>query len=265
MREFGLQLFSVRDKLTTECEVKETFMALSKMGYTTAQTAGTYDFISAEKFKEYADAAGIEMCGTHYSYDLIKNDIEGTVKYHNTIGAKIIGVGGAPSMAVYATKESLLAFIDEYNKLAEIYAARGFKLSFHNHATEGIKLDGKCVFEYMIENFSENVTFCFDTYWAQHAGLDVVHTIERLSGRLDILHLKDMEAFVSYELLGGRKLHAPRYVEVGRGNLDFKRICEAAERAGTKYFIVEDEYYSTGNSLDSVKMSADYIKENLIK
>ena len=47
MKEFGLQLYSVRDHMSTdENGVKEAFLELAKMGYTHAQTAGPYDFIS---------------------------------------------------------------------------------------------------------------------------------------------------------------------------------------------------------------------------
>ena len=264
MKEFGLQLFSIRDRLKDAEGAREAFFAIRDMGYTQVQTAGTYDTILAEDFAKYAREAGLYVCGTHYSYDKIKNDIEGTIAYHNLLGTKIIGVGGASSMDVFASRENLLAFIKEYNELAEIYAKRGFKLSYHNHATEGIRLDGKPAFEYMIEGFSENVTFCFDTYWAQVAGFDVVHTLERLTGIVEILHLKDFRAFYEYKLEGGRLLHAPNMIEVGQGNLDFPRIVKAAEAAGCKYFIVEDEFYSNGDSMDSVKTSANYIKSSLI-
>lgn len=265
MKKFGLQLFSIRDRLTTPEGTREAFKNIAKMGYTEVQTAGTYDYIKPEDFAAYASEAGLYVCGTHYSYDKIKNDIEGTVRYHNTLGTKIIGVGGASSMEVFKSKENLLSFIDEFNGLAEIYAKHGFKLSYHNHATEGIKIDGKPVLEYMIEGFSKNVTFCLDTYWAQIGGFDVVHTIERLNGRIDILHLKDFRAFHEYKLADGKILHGPDMIEVGEGNLDFPRIVKAAEAAGCKYFIVEDEHYSTGDSMESVNISASYIKNKLLE
>ena len=94
MKEFGLQLYSIRDHFTTEESTKEAFAKMAEMGYTTAQTAGVYAYISPEKFSEYAKEYGIDLFATHYDYELIKNDVEGTVKYHKTIGAKYIGIGG---------------------------------------------------------------------------------------------------------------------------------------------------------------------------
>lgn len=265
MKKFGLQLFSIRDRLTNEEDLKDAFIKIAKMGYTSVQTAGTYPGIAPEKFAEHLKNAGLEVCGTHYSYDLIKNNVEETVKYHNLLGTKYIGVGGAPSMDVFKSKENLLAFIKEFNEIAEIYAKYGFTMTYHNHATEGIKLDGKATYDYMIEGFSDKVEFCFDTYWAQMSGFNITDYIKRLSGRLPILHLKDFQAMVEYKLDGGKIMHAPRFVEVGNGNLDFKSIINASEKAGTEYFIVEDEYYSTGSSLESVETSANYIKKELLE
>lgn len=263
MKEFGLQLYSIRDYFTTEENTRESFRKLSEMGYTTAQTAGTYDYISAEKFSEYAKEFGIRTFSTHYDYSRIKNDIEGTVKYHKIIGADYVGIGGMPG--IYEKKEKILEFIEEFNSLSKIYAKHGLKLTYHNHSAEFTKVEGKRVFDYLIEGFDkDNISFCLDTYWAQYAGIDVCGLIERLKGRVDIIHLKDMTPLVPFELKDGTVLRAPRMIEVGSGNMDFKRIIEYGERAGTKYFIVEDEFYTTGDSMESVEISANYIKANLL-
>ena len=265
MKEFGLQLYSIRDYFTTEESTRNAFLQMAEMGYTQAQTAGTYDYISAEKFKQYADEAGIDLFSTHYDYGRIKNDIEGTVKYHKTIGAKYVGVGGVDH-ANFASVDAINAFIDEFNSLAAIYASYGFKLTYHNHSREFQKIDGKPAYYYLMEGFDkDNISFCLDTYWAQYAGIDVCALIEELNGRVDIIHLKDMTPWIPFALADGNTLYAPRLIEVGEGVMNFKRIIETAERAGSKYFIVEDEYYTTGNSMESVAVSAKNIKETLLE
>lgn len=266
MNKFGIQLFSVRDHFKSEEGVKEAFSALSKMGYTSIHTAGTYDFISPEKFREYADAFGIEICGTHYDYNRILNDVEGTVAYHNALGTKTIGIGGMP-MDVRGTREKVEIFIEQFNKYAKIYAKYGFKLSYHNHSFEFVKFDdGRTIFDLLIEKLDpENTSFVLDTYWVQHGGCDVRKMIERLKGRIDILHLKDMEANVLYTLADGKTLSAPAIVEIGAGNINFEDIIPLAEECGVKYFVAEDDRCVEGRSLEMAKRSADYIKKNFIK
>ena len=265
MKQYGLQLFSIRDYFTTEENTRQSFLKMAEMGYKTAQTAGTYDYISPELFRRYADEAGIKLVATHYDYNRMLNDIEGTVKYHKTIGAEYIGVGGIDHSRT-TTVEGIKGVIDEFNALAKEYAKYGFKLTYHNHAAEFVKVEGKTVFDYYIEGFDpENISFCLDVYWAQFGGADVRGLIEDLAGRVDIIHLKDMKANVIYDLGDGKTFKGPRYTEVGTGNMDFKRIIAAGEKSGCKHFIVEDEFYSTGNSMDSIKMSAEYINANLLE
>ncbi len=262
MKKFGLQLWSIRDSFTNEEDTRDAFRKISEMGYTSAQTAGTYDYIAPEKFAEYAHQYGIELFSTHYDYEKIKNDIEGTVKYHNAIGAKYIGIGGAHIF----TREQLDEFIGDYNRLARIYADYGFKLTYHNHSREFGKLDGKVIFDRLIDEIdAENFSFCLDTYWAQYSGINVCGLIERLAGRVDIIHLKDMTPWVPFELKDGSIHYAPEMIEVGEGNMDFASIIKTAEKSGTKHFIVEDEFYSTGDPMESVKISADNIKKKFIE
>lgn len=265
MKEFGLQLYSVRDHMTTEEDVKEAFIELGKMGYTNAQTAGTYDFISPEKFAQYAHDAGISICGTHYNWERILNDVEGTVAYHKALGTTNVGIGGMPGYARESV-EALNAFIYEFNTAATKYAKYGMKLTYHNHSFEFRRLeDGRTLFDHLIEKFDkENVTFVLDTYWLQHGGMDIREMIERLKGRVDILHIKDMEACRNITI-GGCQVAVPYITEIGSGNLNFKSIIPLAEACGVKYFVVEDDRAVDVGSYDAVKKSADYIIENLLE
>ena len=49
------------------------------------------------------------------------------------------------------------------------------------------------------------------------------------------------------------------FTEIGQGNLHWPLILEAAEKAGVKYYVVEQDT-CPGDSLDSMKLSADYLK-----
>jgi sugar phosphate isomerase/epimerase len=250
--------------MTDEAGVKEAFLKLAEMGYTVGQTAGTYDFISPEKYAQYAREAGIEICGTHYSWERIRNDIEGTVAYHKALGTTNVGIGGMPGDA-RGSVESLNAFINEFNSLAAKYAEYGMKLTYHNHSFEFKKLeDGRTLFDHLVEKFDKkNVTFVLDTYWLQHGGMDIRETIEKLAGRVDILHIKDMEACRDVRI-GDHTVSVPYITEIGAGNINFKSIISLAERCGVKHFVVEDDRAVDVGSYDAVKRSADYIKANLL-
>lgn len=266
MKEYGLQLYTIRDHFQTEEDIKEAFLEMKKYGYSHGQTAGTYDFISPEKFAQYAKDAGITICGTHYNWDRIKNDVEGTVAYHKALGTTNVGIGAMPA-AAFESLETLKAFIKEFNEAAAKYAKYGMKLTYHNHSFEFMKFEGKTIFDYLIEGFDkDNISFVLDTYWVQHGGADVRAMIERLAGRIDILHLKDMEAWHPYLSKDGELVvKAPAIIEVGKGNINFKDIIPLAEKCGVKYFVVEDDRAVTVGSYEAIKTAADYINANLLE
>ncbi len=265
MKEFGLQLYSVRDHMESEEQIKDCFSELAKMGYTHVQTAGTYNFISPEKFGQYAREAGLEICGTHYDWDRIKNDIEGTVAYHRALGTTNIGIGGMHILGRMNMNE-LNDFINDFNTLAAEYAKHGMKLTYHHHAFEFKRYeDGKTVFDNLVERLDKkNISFVLDTYWLQYGGKDIRETIEKLSGRVDILHIKDMGAHKVLKLEDGSYIGVPHITEIGSGNINFKSVIKTAEACGIKYIVVEDDRASITGSYNAVRKSADYIKANLM-
>jgi sugar phosphate isomerase/epimerase len=267
MKEFGLQLYSIDNHFTCEEDTRESFRIMKECGYTHAQTAGTYDYISPEKFRALADEYGIKLMGTHYEWDLICNDVEGTAKYHKTIGAEYIGIGGT-SFGTPPSKERLLNFIDKFNEMAKIYVEDyGFKaLTYHNHVKEFRKIEGRTIMEWLIEGLDKRYTgFVLDSLWAHLGGENVCELIDAMGERVVCVHLKDLDPCHTYLLENGRKLTTmPKLIEVGEGNMKFKGIIKAAEKYGCKYFTVEDEYYTTGESYDSIRTSAKNIKEKFL-
>ncbi|HSU49503.1 MAG TPA: hypothetical protein VLJ41_02895, partial [Segetibacter sp.] len=65
-------------------------------------------------------------------------------------------------------------------------------------------------------------------------------------------HVKDMD-----------NTPAKAFTEVGNGTIDYKRIFKAAEKAGMKYFFVEQDK-TPGDPFVSIAKSISYIKKNLV-
>ena len=74
--------------------------------------------------------------------------------------------------------------------------------------------------------------------------------LEKLSGRVECIHLKDLE------MVGMEQRMAP----IGQGNLNFPKIIEAAEKAGTKYALVEQDNCYGRDPFDCLKQSYEYLK-----
>ncbi len=254
MKDFGLQLWSIRDAVKNEADFEVSMKKIADMGYKYVHTAGCE--FDEQRFADIVHDNGMTICGTHYNYDKICDDVEGTIKLHRMWGTDTIGIGGMGGLENF---DKLKTFVEKYNEMAKIYAAEGFRLSYHNHAAEFEFIDGnKTIMDYLYENLDpENISFVLDTCWVQVGGGDVRHWIEKLEGRLDILHLKDCKRTL-YD--GDWRKQGLTMTEVGNGNLWMEGIIESARKIDVKYYVVEQDS-CPGDPFDSMKISADYLKK----
>ena len=59
MKEFGLQIYSIRDHFTTPEDTRESFRRMKEYGYSHAQTAGTYSYMPAEDFARWRTSTAL--------------------------------------------------------------------------------------------------------------------------------------------------------------------------------------------------------------
>ncbi len=257
MKDFGLQIYSVRDKMTDAEGIRSTFKALKEMGYSYIQTAGM-PAVSYADYGKYAKEAGLEIVGTHDDFKLMVNDFDQALANHQALDTKLMGVGSFRAKPDNTNVDAWLEFIEQANAVGAKCAEQGMKFTYHNHSHEFIKLpDGRIVMDLLVEGLNpETTSFVLDTFWVQHGGGDVRYWIEKLAGRIDILHLKDMKRLEDFDEKRGHQMFA----EIGQGNMQWDLILDAAEKAGVKYYVVEQDTCD-GDSLDSVRISAEYLKK----
>ena len=246
-KKFGLQLYTVREKLKSREEIAEVLAEIKSIGYDTIQTYAGIKSVSVKELGELAKAAGLEVCGAFVDFEMMKIDGEKSNETALLLGTKDLGT----SWMRFESDDDVTALIDGINKAAENLSPYGIKFSYHNHYKEFTKYKYKTAFDFIMENASENVSFCFDTYWAQVGGVDVREYIRRLSGRIDILHLKD------YCIKNGQALFA----SVGDGNLYWDGIIAEAENAGVKHYVVEQDDCGDMDVFEAIKRSRDFLEK----
>lgn len=249
-KKLGLQLYSIRPAMGNAEDIRMSFRRIKAMGYDIGQTAGCS--ISYEEFGRIAREEGIEICGTHDDFELMVNDPVKAMENHRALGTSNMGIGGHG----FDSPESVEKFIETANHVADIVYEHGFKFTYHNHSHEFQRFaNGKTVMDMLVEGLDPlKTSFVLDTYWVQHGGGDVRFWIEKLAGRIDILHLKAM----------GRNENGPFITEIGNDNMNWAGILESAETSGVKYYVVEQDSWP-GDPFDSVRQSAEYLHSNFME
>ena len=130
----------------------------------------------------------------------------------------------------------------------------GKTLLYHNHHLEFRRVDGRLILDLIYDNTDpSHLQAELDTYWVQFGGADPVEWCHRLHGRLPALHVKDYVV---------NNQNDPIYAEIGSGNLNWPAIIDTAQESGCQWFIVEQDT-CPGDPFDSLKLSFEYMKENL--
>lgn len=202
MENINLQLYSFGDErpLTLLEKIKIT----GEMGFAGVEFAGGYDDIPVEEMKKALADAGVKAVSAHVGLQKLEKDLP----YLAELGVKLI----ICPMASFNTKEEAKELADELNAFGKKCAPYGIKTGYHNHTDEFYKVDGKYLFDWLMEySDPENVAFEIDCGWCSAAGVDPVEYINSHKGRIAAIHIKENNAVIGSELPPSRHDTKPRW------------------------------------------------------
>lgn len=252
--QVAAQLYTIRDVIKTPLEIAAAMKKVREIGYTAVQVSGMGP-IEEKELVKILDGEGLVCCATHESAGDILNEplrvVERLEKLHCTYTAYPY-----PSGVDFTRAEAIHEFTRALDNAGRILAEAGKVLTYHNHAIEFRKWGDKAILEIIYDKTDPKYLQSeIDTYWVQAGGACPVEWIERLAGREPLLHLK--EYAVNEENMGVM-------AEIGRGNINWKKVVAAAEHGGCEWYIVEqDKNWINNNPLESLKISFEFIRDTL--
>ncbi len=262
----GLQLYTVRDAM--QKDPAGTLAKVAQIGYNTLEGAsytGSQKFygMEAKAFANLLKTNKLIMPSSHYRLGEEKTNGQ------NTQGTMLYGWEKAVEDAsAVDIKYMVCAYLSaeerggldhykklavEFNKAGELCKKAGIQFCYHNHDFEFDKQDGQYPYDILLNETDKSlVKMEMDIYWVSRAGMDPIALIDKHPGRFPLWHLKDMD-------------NTPQraFTEVGNGTINFKKILAQADKAGLKYFFVEQDI-CPGSPFDSITKSINYVKKNLI-
>jgi sugar phosphate isomerase/epimerase len=218
--------------------LEETLAGLSEIGYRNVEPF-SFNGLSAAEFKALADKYDLEVPSRH------GDTTEATWDTHladaKTLGQKFVGSGGfaAPGIGSY---EDTLATAETMNRLGRRSVRNGTgKIFGHNHQGEFRTMypdpetgEMKSAWQIIVENTNPRyVTFQLDVLWATDGGADPVELLREYPDRIKLLHMKD-----------GINVADPvnaTPVPMGQGEMVFEPIIRAAQSAGVRYYVYEQD------------------------
>jgi sugar phosphate isomerase/epimerase len=241
----GVQLYTVRNEMAKDFE--GTLKAVAALGYKEFEFAG-YNNRSPQEVKTLLGSLGVTAPSAHFALAAFDKDINKTLDTAKAMGHKLLV---CPFLMPDQRKT-----LDDYrrvatilNKAGEACKKAGLQLAYHNHDFEFKELEGKLPMDLLLAECDKNlVKIELDLGWITYAGKDPLAYFAKYPGRFVAFHVKDMNPNTKEVT-----------VELGRGNVDFKRIFAKNKLAGVQHFFVEQDR-STMSPLESLKISMEYLK-----
>lgn len=238
--KFAVQLYSVRDHITDGKDMLDVLGKVKEIGFDGVEFAG-YFGLSAEELRARCDELGLEVVGSHLGLeDFEPENLDKTLEYGKALGARYLGVGGAP----HSTYE-------EAKTTGEILGTAGVKARemgmdtyYHNHTEEFEDLkDGRTAMDII----SDGCKLELDTYWSFCAGVDNTEYLKAHKDKIVLVHIKDGID------------HKP--MALGEGENDLKKVVDGVNAIGLDWVILEnDDPVPTG--LEDITRSYAWLKNN---
>ncbi len=270
--KIGLQLYSVRNEMAADFE--GTLRAVREMGYDNVEFAG-YFGKSAEEIKALLKKYDLTCVTVHQGMDPFLENGNAIIDYMSDLGITYCTIPWYER----AKLEVGTPVWDETVKNFKAYAAalreKGIKMLYHNHNYEFDIIDGKCIIDHLYETFDrDTLNPEFDTCWVHYAGYDPAEYIEKYADRVEVLHLKDFQCKrlaggPAYALIDGdgkaqaqpsKEENNFKFMPLGMGRQDFKKILDAAEKSNAHTLIVEQDKSDDRPPLEAAKISRDYLR-----
>jgi sugar phosphate isomerase/epimerase len=262
----GVALYTVRDQMRTD--TPGTLKAIADLGYRYIESGLRPSLADA------ARAAGLQQKSAYAPTYLVTGNRQAwaggePLLPEDYTWQSAVDEGkarGLEYLVIVYLQRAERGGLDVYRDLAKRLAKAGeacrkagLGLAYHPHSFEFEPMDGARPIDVLLGDTPRDLLGLeLDTFWASIGGVDPLTMVEKYAGRIPLVHLKDKArgTAVTYD---EAKVPREAFKEIGAGEVDYKRFFAAAEKAGVKYYYVEQDYTVGSTPLESLKVSRQAI------
>ncbi len=182
----SVQLYSVRNDLGP-ADLDNTLRRLKGFGFTHVEP---YDILGyTDRLVAAVQANGLKTGTAHAN--VIDLDRKALIAAAKRLGIDTLIMPWIDEETI-ADRAGVDRLIAGMNEAAKELSAAGIRTAYHNHQFEfALKVDGKSVYEWLVEKLDPSILLELDTFWASVGGGDVFELIPRLRNRIRWLHVKN--------------------------------------------------------------------------
>lgn len=243
---WGLQLYSIREELKRD--FYGTLEQVARLGVRTLEFGGAYGPDSPPELRHNLDGLGFQTVAAHVGLADLEGQFEREVERLHTLGTRY-------AVVPWWKAEDEAGWPDLFQRLAalrEKLESQGIKLAYHNHAHEiSTRLGAKTVLERMAEAVP-GLLLELDVAWVLAGGEAPQQYLQTYSGRLPLLHLKDVKSSAD----------GWQTVELGSGEVPLEDCLVLSRPAGVECVLIEQDHSGIG-PLESLRRNVAYLKERL--
>jgi len=241
----ALQMYTLRDD--AEKDFAGTIRKVAEIGYAAVELAG-HGGLSVQELSGLLADNHLKVAGSHIALEVLESDLPKVIEENLALGNRHIVI---PYLGEdrRRTAEDYKKVAETLNKYGESLQSSGMTLCYHNHDFEFQPLDnGQLGEDILLENTDPQLVKAeVDTYWVLKAGQDPVAFIQKHTGRVPLLHIKDMDPADG------------SFAPVGTGKLPLDALIAAAPAVGVEYLIVEQDVCK-GPAIEAVTLSYNNLK-----
>lgn len=246
-KPLGFQVWTVKDQLIKD--FPGTLKMMADLGYQSVEMCSPPGYessgfgplmkLKASEMKKIINDAGLVLESTHYGMSELRDNLNERIDFALESGQKQM-ICSSFWLPKNATMSDWMKAVDELNEIGAKTKKAGIQTGFHNHHMEFEKIDGKLIYDALMEHFDPDLVKMQFQVAVISVGYKASSYFEKYPGRFISAHLADWSTSEN------------KQVAIGQGVVDWKEFFKAAEKCGVKNYFVEMEP-------ETFKDSANYI------
>jgi sugar phosphate isomerase/epimerase len=243
----GFQVWTVKDQLIKDFQ--GTLKMMADLGYQSVEMCSPPGYessgfgplmkLKASEMKKIVNDAGLVLESTHYGMGELRDNLNERIDFALESGQKQM-ICSSFWLPKNATMSDWMKAVDELNEIGAKTKKAGLQTGFHNHHMEFEKIEGKLIYDALMEDFDPDLVKMQFQVAVISIGYKAVSYFEKYPGRFISAHLADWSTAEN------------KQVAIGQGVVDWNEFFKAAEKCRVKNYFVEMEP-------ETFKDSANYI------